>query len=386
MTGKDASAAGVSLSVAFVIGSLEIGGAELQTCRLAGELRARGHRVEVIALGPDGPARRVLDRFDVPCHVLDAWSRHRPAPRHHLLRRVSAVHSISRAALRVIRILRRIDPDVCQATLFHAYLLGMPAAALAGVPARISGRRRLDSDVALARSARWLQWLSIALSHAIVANCDAVAQDAISADPVPPSKIHVIYNGLDLPTTCADPRSVPAVGIMVANLLEHKGHADVIRALAALDDPPLIRFVGGGPEYETLAELARTLHVDGVCSFDGPTCDPVAQLQTAQFAVLASHTEGLPNALLEEMASGLPPIATDVGGVKELITDGYNGTLVPPKAPARLADAIQAMCADESIRVLYGNRNRLRAATFDWDTCTRRHEDLYRSLLPKRIR
>ncbi len=169
----------------------------------------------------------------------------------------------------------------------------------------------------------------------------------------------------------------PPVGVVVANFIAYKGHADVVDALALLHDPPVIRLVGDGPERERVEARAAAAGVAGRLEFVGAVADPRPYYQAAQFAVLASWTEGLPNALLEAMAAGLPVIATDVGGARELVVDNLSGLLVPPRDPAALAAAIAAIASSPARRREMGALARRIAERFSWDRCVEEHLALY---------
>jgi glycosyltransferase involved in cell wall biosynthesis len=156
---------------------------------------------------------------------------------------------------------------------------------------------------------------------------------------------------------------------------------DLVEALDLLENPPVIDCYGEGPERERIERAAAQGRVEGRVRLHGRVDNAAEKYREAQFAVLASHEEGLPNAVLEAMASGLPVIATSVGGTPELIAHGETGLLVPPRAPLELARAIETIINDPSLRVELGRRARRRIEErFSWDKCVREHEDLYRGL------
>jgi glycosyltransferase involved in cell wall biosynthesis len=95
---------------------------------------------------------------------------------------------------------------------------------------------------------------------------------------------------------------------------------------------------------------------------------------------LASHHEGLPIAMMEALALGLPVVATDVGGIPELVTDGVDGVLVPPKQPTLLAEALVALLCDAARRSRFAQRARGRAEELSVVHAVRRVESLYRQL------
>jgi len=109
---------------------------------------------------------------------------------------------------------------------------------------------------------------------------------------------------------------------------------------------------GDGPERERLEGLAAELRLGARVRFLGAQPRPVAlELFAAGDAVLLTSTwENFPHAVVEGLAAGTPVIATAVGGVAEVVTDGVNGLLVPPGDPHRLAEAIRRFFADDELR------------------------------------
>lgn len=365
-----------ALRVVFILGVLEIGGTELQLCRLAADLRAAGNTVTVIVLGNPLPLSRFLAMHDVPVITLGFGFRdeHRP-----LSPRMMAQQSPRLVSL--VKVLRSLQPDICYSALFWANVFAMPAAAMARVPGRVSGRRGLTSSLDIPGPFRPVYSWSQRFAHAVVANSEAVAEDVARVEKFPATRIRVIHNGVDLSDAEANVSSQPPVGIMVANLLSYKGHDDVLQALALLEDPPRVRMIGEGGERPRLEELIDNLHLAQICSLEGELPGAVKLFAEAQFALLASHTEGLPNVVLEAMAAGLPVVATRVGGVPELIDDGVTGLLVPPHDPPSLAKALALIAGDPDLRARMGAEARRRAAGFSYQTGRDEHLRLFRELL-----
>jgi glycosyltransferase involved in cell wall biosynthesis len=366
------------MRIAFLIGTLEFGGSEIQTCRLAMELTAVGHEVTVLALSKAGPLTEALTEAGVTWRSLDyAGLRPRAASGHLQPWRVPAQFL---KLLRLVVVLRRLHVEVLHANLFSAVVWGIPAAAIAGVPVRVSGRRGLPPA-----SAPWVRRLALRVTnrwaHRVVANCKAVA-DAVRIDEgLRDDQIIEIPNGVDIPPARTYARIARPTFVVVANLIAYKGHADVLAALASLDDPPVVRLLGDGPERARLVRLAAELELGtDVLVFEGAVRNVGEILQEVDAAILASHEEGLPNAVLEAMAAGLPVIATDVGGVSELVTDGIEGLLVAPSSPRELARAIERLRRDAPLRARLGQNGRRRAASFRWEACRDSHLALYRTL------
>jgi glycosyltransferase involved in cell wall biosynthesis len=109
-----------------------------------------------------------------------------------------------------------------------------------------------------------------------------------------------------------------------------------------------------------------------------------ARFAEGQFGVLSSDYEGMPNAMQECMAQGVPMVATAVSGIPEMITDGVDGLLVPAQDPAALADALRRITSDAELRVKLGVAARERMVPFGWDLIVQRHLALYREVLDAR--
>jgi glycosyltransferase involved in cell wall biosynthesis len=138
----------------------------------------------------------------------------------------------------------------------------------------------------------------------------------------------------------------------LANLRPEKGLEDLVRAAAlVLGARPDVRFVlwGEGPMRTSLERLIARLQLVGRVELPGPTATPEAALRALDIFVLPSHSEASSNALLEAMATGLPIVATRVGGTVKLVEHQRTGLLVPPGDPAALAQAIGRLLDDPGL-------------------------------------
>jgi glycosyltransferase involved in cell wall biosynthesis len=367
------------LRIVLVIGTLRIGGTETQVVKLAADLRARGHEVHVVAISRGGPLESDLRSAGIGLRVFahggirlrdgTGWR----SPRT-LAREVGELVALWRH-------LRNLRPDVCHAFGFTCYTIALPLAWAAGVPVRVNGRRGAapTTPTGIRRKARDL--VGFASSSVYVCNSQAGAQDLQRQEGVRPHRIVVIPNSVGIPARVADVGRQPPAGAVIANLVPYKGHADLVEALARLESPPQMCFVGDGPERDDLLALLRARGLEHAVEFAGTVPGAARLLPSYQFAVLPSHKEGLPNAVLEAMAAGLPVIATTVGGIPEIVIDDVNGILVRPHAPSELAGAIARLTGDPLLRERLGAAGRLAAERLSASSCAARHEEVYQASL-----
>lgn len=331
-------------TVLFVIGSLHIGGAEKQMLLLAKGLCRQDVRCHVFTLDGSGPLRKSFAELGVPVSSMD-FDRKAFRPWRAL--------TLIRALVRLWRLSRQLRPDVLQAYLPLTSFLGAIAGRLAGVPLVVTCRRALGTHQD--RHPGWwiFDRITNALSHAVLANSEAVALDVRRRDRMRADKIVLIRNGIDLasqrPSTNGGMRrelglADGQIGIItVANLISYKGHFDLLNAMSGVRMPLVKLFLVGRDDGigAQLRNRVRELGISEKVVFLGPRTDVPCLLRCMDVFVLPSHEEGSSNALIEAMACGMPIVATDVGGNPEVLSFGRFGLLVPARDPQALASAIE---------------------------------------------
>ncbi len=171
----------------------------------------------------------------------------------------------------------------------------------------------------------------------------------------------------------------------VANYHPKKDWPNLLTAARQLADRGSnVRFcaVGQGPLEAEVEALHRELGLEGTVILTGYRPDAVRLMAGCDIFVLGSKWEGLPVALMEASALGLPIIATRVGGIPDAFHDGVDAVLVAPSSPTELADAIERLAADENLRTELGAAARHRATDFDVTRAVARIEDIYRTVAP----
>jgi glycosyltransferase involved in cell wall biosynthesis len=308
------------------------------------QARAVAARNEVVVLASDAVHSPPFATFELSDSVEDGIRTMRLRYRRPLIRPAAMGFNIQ-GAVAALRRLRRdgFRPDVVHAHVYSAALPALVLARLSGAPLVISehytGFQRglvRGSDRLVARTAFQRAALLAPVSQDLARTLAPLAGE---------TPMRVVPNVVDTEVFHPPPErrgDGPARLLCVGWLAEKKGHADLLEALARLDrDDVVLDIVGEGELRAQLEERARALGLAGRVRFVGPRLrEEVAEhMREADLFVLPSHFENLPVVLIEAMASGLPSVATRVGGVPELI-DHEVGVLAPPRDPEALATAI----------------------------------------------
>ena len=238
--------------------------------------------------------------------------------------------------------MRRRGIAVSHSFDFYSNVVGVLAGRLAKVPVVIASQRDLGNlrPPSQQRVHRWV----LRRADAVTVNSPAIAARLIDRRTLPSSRVILIQNGIDLHRfRPSSPGPRPATVMTLGNLRPEKGHAEFIEAAGLVHDRfPHVAFAvwGDGPLRQTLQAQINRLGLDGVVALPGETSQPEQVLSGARIFVLPSRSEATSNGLLEAMATGLPVVATRVGGTPWVIEDEVSGLLVPPGDPAALAKAV----------------------------------------------
>jgi glycosyltransferase involved in cell wall biosynthesis len=361
--------------VLLLITLAEVGGAQTYVASLLPALAER-FDVVVAAHGP-GPLRKAAEEAGVRFVAL-----------RHVRRPINPWRDLA-GFLELTRLLRRERPDILHVSSSKAGVLGRLAAAAAQVPIRIftvhgwafAARSGLPS-----RLYRWADRLVQPLTTATICVSENDRFSGLRAHTCVGERTVVIRNGVSLDTAprARHERQRPLL-VSVGRLKAPKDFMTLARALARM---PVGSFdaliVGDGPDRPALEAELGLLGIGDRVQLAGERNDVRELLAAADIFVLSSVSEGLPVSVLEAMAAELPVVASRVGGVPELVADGENGFLVPPRAPDELAAAIGRLVEDRDLRRRLGAVGRVRAETrFNLNSFQRAHLELYAAELSR---
>ena len=273
--------------------------------------------------------------------------------------------------------------DIVHTHMSKAALIGSMAAVRAGVPVVVNTAHNLGFVALPNRALKLLFWaydflLFRTFMDAVITVSKKVRERIVQTRLLPSDRVFSVHNGMSTQKMTVSDGDAAArraefgvapdevLIVSVARLVWFKGLSTLISAIPlVLTKCPGVRFVvaGGGPLQGELAKQAGDLGVGGRLVLAGERRDIPSILAAADIFVLPSVSEGLPISILEAMAAGKPVVATDVGGVAELVDHQRTGLIVPPGMPQALADALAQLALSPSLCLAMGSRGRQRIAS-----------------------
>jgi glycosyltransferase involved in cell wall biosynthesis len=350
-----------------------LGGAQTVLDQLCRQLVRLGHRPVVVAPPADEPFDDRQFGYPVIRHRRQ-WSK-RFAVRA-ILPRLLALHGR-----------HRFDVVHCHAAYPQAYVAAT-LRRLTGIPYVV---RPHGADVLPGEKIRLSQRLEARMARALTRADAVIAQgdalrDVIIGIGVAPDRIVTINNGVDVATfATAEPFPHPRRYILgLGSLVPHKGFDLLVDAYARLRDPAVdLLIAGDGSEAAALgAQIARLGLTDRVRLL-GPVTGSrkVSLYRSAEWFVCPSRREPFANVILEALASGLPVVATDVGGNREMVKPECNGLLCQPESPEALAAAIQRLLDQPAFASGLRSAAAASVAGHDWSQVATRYVEVYRAVV-----
>jgi glycosyltransferase involved in cell wall biosynthesis len=371
----EVAARNVKKRILHIIPTLDRGGAEKQLALLAAGLPRDEFDVHVCALTRGGPLESDLRAAGVPVTVIGKRWKFDP-----------------RAYRQLEQFIRQLQPQLVQTWLFAANSYGRLAARRAGVPCIVASERCVD---------RWKVWHELAIDRwlardtaRLVVNSTGVS-DFYAQHGLPNEKFVVIPNGVEPPPPSnltretllaelglpAGSRLIGAVG----RLWPQKRVKDLIWAadlLKVIRDDVHVLIIGDGPQRQRLERYREVVRITDRVHFLGARNDVPRLMPHFDLLWLASSFEGLPNSILEAMAAGVPVVASDIPGNRDLVVPGETGYLVPVGDRAALATRANELLDNPERARAMGEAGRRRALDeFSVARMIERFVKLYRELL-----
>lgn len=362
--------------ILHIIPTLDRGGAEKQLVSLATRLPRDKFDVHVCALTRSGPLSAPLEDAHIPLHAVGKrWKIDPPA------------------YWRLRRLIRDLRPSLVHTWLFAANCYGRQAAFRCGVPHVVAGERCVD---------RWKVWHELAIDRRLARRTDCVVSnssgvvDFYVGHGIPAEKFEVIPNGIEpesarTPLTKAQlyaelglPDNARLIGA-VGRLWPQKGYKDLIwsaELLKVVREDSHLLIIGEGPQLAQLLRWRDSQDIADRVHFLGHRNDVPALLPHLSCFWLGSSYEGQSNAVMEAMQAGIPVIATDIPGNRDLVVPEETGFLYPVGDRATLARLTHRLLDDHVLaeRFSAAAKHRIREH-FSVDGMVQRHVALYERLL-----
>lgn len=370
-----------SINVLHVIGTLQLGGAENQVATLVPFLSNGRYTVHVCCLHREGVHADVLRARGINVISLNMRLRYWPI-----------------AVYKLYRLIKQLQIQIVHTHLYGSGIWGRSVGKLADVPVIMSTEQGMT--LWKKRHHLIIEGFVNRFTDKIIAVSEDIRQRRITYENVPPEKIVVIPNAVDIRKfhkTNGSEQIRAQLGLStssivvgtVARLVPPKRLDYFLEAARIVCEVmPRVHFliVGDGPLRSELEDRARQLGLlSNSVQFLGSRQDVAELLAALDIFVLSSEREGLPVSMLEAMAASKPIIVTSVGGIPEVIQNGYNGILVSPHNPSALANAIMDLIENNATREAIAQQGYQTVNTrFSAMAVSRQIASLYDNLLAKK--
>lgn len=355
------------MRILFILPNALIGGAEKQTARLIFELASKGFSPSVIFLGVGGPLIEELN--GVEHYVLNLKGNMRNFRDY--LKSIVYVARIFRSGNFAL-IHAQLAPSITFSWICKL-VFNAKAPLICGVRGEMP-RKNFFSE--------WCLKLALRDSDRVVFNSLSILALHSKRFKLKKEKCSYIPNGVDTtPKNLSKGGNLDLVFIVVSNLIQYKNIETALLAfsVAKIENSRLV-ICGEGPNKMKLIELAEQLEITDFVSFEGFAKDVSKYLERSQIAIHPSLTEGMSNAILEELSFGLPILASDIDSNREILESGTNALFFSPKNHLQLAQLMQFLSKNSQLRNRMKRNNLDKAKNYAWDSCTARYLEVYRSV------
>lgn len=368
--------------VVFWAGSFERAGTQQFLLELLRRIDRGRFEPIVFSTKPEGELLPDIESLGVPVHAFGKW-------------RGPLAPTTLRDASRAVRFLRSERIQILSCMLGITTIFGPFVGRMAGVPVVVNNQRNLTYWFSGGVREKVYRYVNRHLVDAVLVNGDTARRELIDRFATPDEKIIEIGAGIDtIRFAGADPdeelsrrlglsgRRVVGIVGKLSPVKNHRLFLDAAAAIAAVRDDVEFLIVGDGSLRAELEDRAAAPGLEGRVHFVGAREDVPSILKLLDVFVLSSRSEGMPNAVMEAMAAGLPVVATGVGGVPEIVDDGVTGILVADGDVRRLTDSVLGLLSDPARAELMGSAGgELARERYDVRAAVRRVESAFDALL-----
>ena len=368
------------ITILFLVNGFGVGGAEKALLELIKRIDRKGFRVIVASVGQGGVLEEEFRNYSDASFIF--------------AKKFSFDFSLIQ---KIAKILREFRVDILQTTLFYADVIGAFAAKIVGTPIKVSWQTALAIPTGNVDDDRIRHILAYRTAASQMTHIVAVSREVrnyfIENRHIPSKKISTIHYGVDLNRFQKSGKTIhKELGLSEKNLIisvvghlsDVKGHTFLLKASPSLikNNPEIqLVFAGDGAKKQALEMEAKTLGIREHVHFLGVRSDVPDIFRSSDIFVLPSIYEGLPNVILEAMASGVPVVASRVGGIPEAVEEGKTGFLFSAGNYVQLERALSPLIMDKELREKMGRAGRKRVEDhFSIDVEVRAFQELFQNL------
>jgi len=351
------------IKILYLIDSLNIGGAQKHLISLISHLDKKKYDIHLCAF-KSGPLTKEVKKLNIPFKILDQV-------------RKPKIFGLNNF-FSLLKFMKHKKFDIIDTLLFASTTWGIFTAKLSNISYRIAERRNLNHILKnKKRRLLFLRFVNLFTDKIIVVS-EAVKNCVIKQEKLDPMKTKCIYNGVNLKEfdiKINQSKEKAKLGIknndkiigVVARLVKEKDYFTLIKAFKQVNDKiknSKLIIVGDGPLKENLEKYVKKQNLENNIKFLGKRTDIPKLIKIFEIFILSSLTEGFPNVVLEAMAASKQVVATNVGGIPEVVINGKTGILVPPTNPEALANTIIKLIKNPKLREKMGKAGRKRVEKY----------------------
>ena len=356
------------MKILVVIGSLKIGGAEKQAVQMVNKFQELGFDARLLTLHKDENESSTLEP---PSKIVNFSFPKKVVSLNFLYQLYKYIHYLKKHKFDVVH---SFLPEAVVITSISKNIAKIPALHIAGV------RGEYFKNIGL-KEKFYIHLLR--KSDAVFCNSNYLRNITEDFYLVDEKKIKVIPNGVELPQLNEKIRSSQLKAVVVANYHKYKGYDLLFSALSLLTKPLEVHIIGRGDFKKAFKNLLEKIPSSININFRGEM-NQVSIYQKFDFAIHPSTSEGLSNAIMEELANGLPVIAFNIGGNKELIENGYNGFLIDNIDSQALAEKIHILQKSPDLLQRFSRNTKEKIEIFSFDNMAINHIKTYQAILQAR--